>query len=256
MFKEANCKMEARTGIALVLLLMGCTQPQILDESPDSISDLPPTVVPKLIPQQREAPRRLKLRLTLDQPANLKVKVGDQVVEDQVIGRRSSTRNHVTRERQSLQLQLSQLQQQTIPRSTAVEEAELQAAKINVIEARKALTYYHADSPWTTYARQTLPLQENQALGQLQQKYQQAKTALSLAKGRLKQTRQIELAKVNAATRRTELLQTIRALDAKLISIESVRSPYSGVIKSIKWLGQTDQELQVELTLSISASKP
>ncbi|MGF1601773.1 MAG: hypothetical protein ACFCU8_07085 [Thermosynechococcaceae cyanobacterium] len=90
--------MEARAGIAIALLLVGCTQPQISDETSEPIVAVSPTVAPRPVPQQREAPRRLKLRLTLDRPEDLKVKVGDSVSKGQVISDRPSARANLIQE--------------------------------------------------------------------------------------------------------------------------------------------------------------
>lgn len=48
-----------------------------------------------------------------------------------------------------------------------------------------------------------------------------------------------------------EHLGKIREIEKQLDTLGVVRSPYRGHIKSMKWLGQTDQDLQVELSVIV-----
>ncbi len=57
--------------------------------------------------------------------------------------------------------------------------------------------------------------------------------------------REFQLAQLNAQ---------LQALDAQLQALSSTRSPYSGKIRRIKWTGQMDQTLSVELSLSMAAN--
>ncbi|MGF1602937.1 MAG: efflux RND transporter periplasmic adaptor subunit [Thermosynechococcaceae cyanobacterium] len=244
--------MEARTGIAIALLLVGCTQLQISDESSEPIAAVSPTVAPRPVPQQREAPRRLKLRLTLDQPEDLKVKVQDSVVKGQVISDRSFTRNRLAQERQSLLVKLEQLKTKTVmvPTSHAIEQAEVAQARLSVEQARAAISNFQTYSPWTQYAREALPLAEDMELTALEDQYQQerAKLAISVAELQVARSKQQTLQQDTFA-QQTELFQRLRDAEEKLESLGAAKSPYDGIVKAIKWLGQTDQNLQVELSL-------
>jgi hypothetical protein len=260
MFKEADYQMEARTGIAIALLLVGCAQPQVSDGDSEPIVAVSPTVAPRPAPQQQGTPRRLKLRLTLDRPENLKVKVGDGIVKGQVISDRrwpfgdhhTSTRTKLTREREALQQQLKQLQVQVTIPSYAVEKAEVEQARLRVKLAKVAIANFHADSPWTDYARQVLPLSESTQLGELEAGYQEAKGELAIAIAKFQKAQRQGAMKGDSSGRQGELLGKMRELERQLDEV--VRSPYAGVVKKIKWLGQVNQELGVELSLEIGQS--
>ena len=248
MFKKADCKMEARTGIAIVFLLVGCAQPQVSDETSEPIVAVSPTVAPRPAPQQRQVPRRLKLRLTLDRPEDLKVKVGDWVVKGQIISDRSSARTNLIRERESLRQQLKQLQSQTATTGYAVEQAEVEQARSAVEQAKDAIAHFHADSPWTDYARRVLPVAESTQLGNLEAQYQNAKGELAIAVAKLQKMQQQAVKRISAPEQ-AERLRKLQAVEEQLQTSGITRAPYNGSIKSIRWLEQTNQQLQVELTV-------
>ena len=50
----------------------------------------------------------------------------------------------------------------------------------------------------------------------------------------------------DTSVQQEELLRRITEIEEKLGVGGVVRSPYAGVIKAIKWLGQTNQELKEE----------
>ncbi|MGB7413232.1 MAG: efflux RND transporter periplasmic adaptor subunit [Thermosynechococcaceae cyanobacterium] len=245
--------MEARTGIAIALLLVGCTQPQISDENSEPIVAVSPTIAPRPAPQQREAPRRLKLRLTLDRPEDLKIKVGDLVVKGQVISDRPSARANLIRKREVLQRELKQLPSQSATPNYAVEQAEVEQAQLRVKQARVAISNFYIDSPWTDYARQVLPITESTQLGKLKAQYQEVRGELAIAQATLQVAQQRTEVKGNSSKQQAELLRQIREIEKKLDQVGVIKSLYSGRIKSIKWLLQTDKILQVELAITVEA---
>jgi hypothetical protein len=251
MFKEVDCQMEARAGIAIVLLLVGCAQPQVSEGNAEPIMAVSPTVVPRPVPQQRNKPRRLKLRLTLDQPGDLKVKVGDSVSKGQVISERSSTRAKLIQEREALQRQLKQAQSQMVTPSYAVEKAEVEQARLQVKQARVAISRFNANSPWTDHAYRVLPLPEEERLSQLEAEYHEAQGELVLAVAKLQVAKQNLSNESDTPLQRTALLEKLQAVEAKVSMLGVVEAPYDGLIKAIRWLGQTNQELEVEITLSV-----
>jgi hypothetical protein len=48
-----------------------------------------------------------------------------------------------------------------------------------------------------------------------------------------------------------QILTQLNDIKAKLATQGVVRSGYDGVVKKLKWLGQADQELQVELSVAV-----
>ncbi|WP_299493066.1 efflux RND transporter periplasmic adaptor subunit [Acaryochloris sp. IP29b_bin.137] len=253
MFKKVDCQMEARTGIAIALLLVGCAQPQVENKTAEPIVAVSPTVAPRPARQQRNTPRRLKLRLTLDRPEDLKVKVGDSVVKGQVISHRPSVRAKLIQEREILQQQLKQLSVQTITPSDAVEKAEVEQARLQVERARVAISNFHADSPWTEYARRVLVLPDHSQLRSLESEYQSAKGEFAIAVTRLQEAQQLRAVKPDILAKRAELLGKIRETERQLSLLGVVRSPYDGAVQSFRWLGQVNQEIQAELTLNVES---
>ncbi len=47
-----------------------------------------------------------------------------------------------------------------------------------------------------------------------------------------------------------QLKAKIGDIDEKLLQLTSVTSPYSGTVRRIHWLGQSDRKLNVEITLA------
>ena len=251
--------METRSWFTLILVgLAGCTQPPIASLS-EPVSTAPPAPAPPSArPDPQQGPRKLKLNLTLDSPQDLKVAIGDQVTQGQVLSDRASTRTRIEHQRQDLHLQLKYLQPQTtqaIPVNTATEFARIQQAELKVQQARAAISQFQAQSPWTDHAWATLPLNQDSAqLLQLQHQLQTAQAELDLATAQLHEARTAQKLKseqADTALQRALLLSQLYELDAKLQQLGVVRAPYAGKIKAIKWLSQTNQELQVQLTLAI-----
>lgn len=251
MFKKVDCKMEARTGIAIALLLVGCTQSQNWEEISRPTIVVPPSVKPQSI--QRQNPQRLKLLLTLDRPEDLKVRLGEQVKTGQVISKRSQRRGSLMQERKILIQQLQQLQVQPVVPSNAQEQAEVELARLRVKLAKEAILNFHADSPWTDYAQKVLPLSERSEFGNLEAKYQEAQKKLNLSIAILKQAQQQNAVQQSQRTQKAQLLDKVRTIEEKLYTGGIVRSPYSGHIKSIKWLQQNDQELKLVLTMIVKS---
>lgn len=246
MFKKVDCQMEARTGIAIALLLVGCTQPQKLDGISHPTVSVSPPIAPKPF-QRQESPRRLKILLTLDQPDDLKVKIKDQIDKGQVLSCRTSIQERLIHERQVLLATLDQFkrQQQTKQNNTA---AEVKAANVEITQARQAITYYKSRSPYTDLGQRILGKSYiDTTLLKLEQQLYIAQNKLIIANGKLQSARHQKSDDISA------LLSKAQIQEAHLKRLGVVRSPYSGMVHSIRWLGQKDQELQAEVTLSILA---
>ena len=92
-----------------------------------------------------------------------------------------------------------------------------------------------------------LTLPDHSQLRELESEYQEAKGDLEIAIAKLEEAQQQRTLKLDTPAQRAELLGKMREVEEKLNTVGIVRSPYSGRIKSIKWLEQTNQQLQVEL---------
>jgi multidrug efflux pump subunit AcrA (membrane-fusion protein) len=146
-----------------------------------------PVIVSKT---QNLVPRELKLKLTLDDPADLKVKQGDRIQKGQVLSDRTSARKPLEQQRQAIRLQLEHLNANARAGSSqvsyAIEQARVRQAQVRVQQAKEAITQFKINSPWTDYAWASLPLyKESTQVSQLVIKVQDAEAELGLAVAQL-----------------------------------------------------------------------
>lgn len=247
-----------------MLLLVGCSQSTDKASDKDFVeSAAAEQALPAQSVSQTSGPRRLKLTLSLDRPEDLKVREQESVAKGRVLSDRKSARDRLINDRRSLLAKLDQFRQQqdviassgTQP-STATEQAEVNAAQVAVTQAQRAIEKYRDNSPWTEYARSVLLLPDNQELAELGNKYQVAQAELEIAQAKLQDAQQSKESKktIDTTQQQADTISKLREVDGKISTLGVVHSPYSGVIKSIRWLGQKNQELQVELTLAMGST--
>jgi len=240
----------------IAIFLTGCNSMSRMPVSPPL-----PVVDPTPIINRRTnlVPRELKLKLTLDDPADLKVKPGDSVSKGQVIRDRTSTRKPLEQQRQAIRLKLEHLNANAGESSShvsyAVEQARVRQAQVRVQQAREAIAQFKAHSPWTDYAWASLPLyKESTQVSQLVIKVQDAEAELGLAVAQLQAAKENKPPKAvghDNSGQQALLVSQLRDVEARLAGVGVVRSPYNGTVKKIKWSGQINQELTVEVTLMI-----
>lgn len=84
-----------------------------------------------------------------------------------------------------------------------------------------------------------------------------SKRAIALEQAELQRREQVLTAQQQERDRAFQLAQLeaqVQALETQLFALSAVRSPYTGTIQRIKYEGQTDQSLVVELTLVVGGS--
>jgi uncharacterized membrane protein len=144
--------------VAFAVFLSGCNSMSQVSPSP-SVPLVDPT--PIINRRANLVPRELKLKLTLDDPANLKVKQGDRIQKGQVLSDRTSTRKPLEQQRQAIRLKLEHLNASggtgLRPVSNAVELARVRQAQVRVRQAKEAIAQFKTNSPWTDYAWANLP---------------------------------------------------------------------------------------------------
>jgi multidrug efflux pump subunit AcrA (membrane-fusion protein) len=238
--------------LAFAVFLTGC----------NSISPVPPSTpvlvsesTPAISPRKNQVPRELKLKLTLDDPADLKVKQGDRIRKGQVLSDRTSARKTLEQQRQAIHLKLEHLNvsvgEGQNPVSYAVEQARVHQAQARVQQAREAIALFKTNSPWTDYAWASLPLyKESTQVSQLVIKVQDAEAELGLAVAQLQAAREKNPTSQDMSLQQVLLMSRLREVEVRLDGVGVVRSPYDGTVKKIKWIGQTNQEFFVELTLA------
>ncbi len=244
--------------LAIAVLLTGC----------NSISPVPPSSpapavepAPVVVPRTNLVPRELKMKLTLDNPADLKVKPGDSVRKEQVIRDRTSARKPLEQQRQAIRLKLQHLNANVGASSKsvsdAVEQAKVRQARVKVWQARAAIAQFKTHSPWKDYAWANLPLtKELVKVSQLEAKIRDAEAEMDLAVAQLQAAREKHPASQDTSLQQMVLMSQLRDVEARLARVGVVRSPYFGTIKKIKWLGQAEQELLVEATLVVVYKQP
>lgn len=75
-----------------------------------------------------------------------------------------------------------------------------------------------------------------------------------IAIAKLQKAQKQRVVRSDIPAKRAELLEKVQELEKHLGLLGVVRSPYSGVVKAIKWLGQVDQKIQVEMIIVVHAS--
>jgi len=260
MLKEADQQMETRAWIAIALVLLaGCSKPTVNISSDDTklLSDLAaPVPSPTQTPRPTTtSPRTLKLKLTLDTPADLKVALGQTLVKGQILSDRSSARDRLTTQRQVLLLKLEKLKQpQTSPSDTppspevsyAEERAKIRIAKLEVDQAKAAIDAFIAASPWTDYAREQFnQRKEKEKLAELNNVLQQKQAGLDLATAHLQTSIESHRSKTHTPTvqpqqsqqdnslEQAQILTQLSPIESELTRLGVVRSPYAGTVKKI-----------------------
>jgi uncharacterized membrane protein len=245
-----------RFFVAIAVFLSGCNSMSQVSPS-SSVPLVDPT--PVMSRKTNLVPRELKLKLTLDDPADLKVKQGDRIQKGQILSDRTSTRKPLEQQRQAIRLKLEDLNASaglgSSQVSYAVEQARVRQAQVRVQQAREAITQFKTNSPWTDYAWASLPLhKESTQVSQLIIKVQDAEAELGLAVAQLQAAREKKPVGQDNSVQQGLLMSQLRDVEARLNGVGVVRSPYNGAIKKIKWLGQTDQVLLVEATIVVESS--
>jgi endonuclease YncB( thermonuclease family) len=251
MFKKTDLKVEIGAGIALILLT-GCTS------KPASFSNtVAQTPALEIITPRTDSPRSLKLKLTLGSPTDLKVQQNDWVTKGQIIGDRTSERTRLGQEKQRLVIKLDGLKSMSTQQSYAVEETKVEEARKLVVQTWDELERFKSSSPWTEYAKNRLPLtQEETQFAALKAKHQLAKSGLAAARAELEAAKQQKASRQDTSAQQAQVLGQIHGMDEKISQLGTVRAPYEGTIKLVKWLGQNDQQLQVEVSLAVNSSRP
>jgi biotin carboxyl carrier protein len=228
--------------VAIAIFLTGCnSMSQVPSSSPVPVVEPTPGINRKT----NLVPRELKLKLTLDDPADLKVNQGDRIRKGQVIGDRASARKQLEQQRQTIRLKLEHLNASagTGSRSFsgAVEQAKVRQAQVRMEQARVAIAQFKINSPWTEYALASLPLyKESAKVSQLKTKVREAETELDLAVAQLEVAREKKPASQDTSLQQVLLMSQLKGVEVRLDGVGVVRSPYAGTIQKIKWMNQVN----------------
>ena len=263
------------------------TQGQAATGSPlTSVVDTPPPVSTE--------PRVLNFTLTLSEPEDLKVRQGDFVNAGDVLADRSRERTQLQVQLQKTQISLQRIQSQQVldpPRPLPVPPVSQlppvdyasEDAHISDIEQRLDLQQRKIDLLGTMSPSEVPPAMrehEDRILEQLYRDLEGAKAALrqaqeerahreyehSLSMARRaeeanqqqlaynQQRQQADQQRREKAFQEAQLQAQLEAINAKLSDLSTVRSPYAGTIRRVKWIGQSDTRLTVEITLAVGGA--
>ena len=261
-------------------------------DTTDLVSD-PPDDLPPAEPND-DRPKILKFDLTLSEPADLKVAKGDLVEAGQALSDRTRQRELLLRQKGAITLSIKQIKAREIldpiaplpvnpiaelqpanyeeeerAIATAARLVDLQERKVDAIgllvgesvppvvmqheqvvledlrhaadEKRAALSKAQSD-------RQAEEYRYSVEVARRQEEANQARLSYGFqlqASEQQRRDRDFQLA---------QLEEKLRGVEGELGTLSTVIAPYDGVVRRIKWLGQKDNELNVEVTIGTSDS--
>ncbi len=122
-------------------------------------------------------------------------------------------------------------------------ETARQSAQIQLEVTRSKLTTAKEQRAYLEYQRQ---LEQTRRAIAIQQQHQALQHQES-ERERRRAEREYSQAQIEAK---------IQDIDYQIIQLSSVRAPYEGTIKKVKWTGQSDHHLTAVLTLSVTSDRP
>ncbi len=236
-------------------------------------------------------PRVLTFTLTLSEPDDLKVRQGDTVAVGDVLADRTRERNALQAQIEQTTLSLQRIQSQQVldppaplpvppvatlpPVFYGTQEAKIVAIEDSIDLQKRKIDLLTTMPPWDVPP--ALREHEDRVLEQLYRDLTLAQAELKQAKERRahqeyehsiamarraeesnqqrlahnQQRQQAEQQRREKAFQEAQLQAQIQTIQAKLSDLSTVRSPYAGTIRRVKWLGQSDNRLTVEITLAI-----
>lgn len=201
------------------------------------------------------------LTMTLDSPVDLKVQEGDYVQKGQVISDRQISRLALEQQRKAIQQRLSTLSAGSPVKPEAINteaSALISKAQTQLEKAKQALAAYDAESPYTDYARQTLPLVEDQVRrSQLQANVATAEQNLArvIAK-RDAALNQIQANREQQAGEQAELQAQLQTIEAKLAQLKPLLSQHDGLITAVQWPKDVVQGKPAEIQVTLQPGAP
>jgi biotin carboxyl carrier protein len=239
-------------------------------------------------------PRVLTFTLSLSEPDDLKVRQGDYVASGDVLADRTRERTNLQAQLQRTQMSLQRIQAQQVldppeplpvppvsglpPVFYGTQDASIRAIGDNIDLQKRKIdllgTMRPSEVPPAMREHEDRILEKlyrdlelaKAELRQAQEKraHQEYEHSLAMARRaeeanqqRLmhsQQRQQAEAQRREKAFQEAQLQSQIETINAKLSDLSTVRSPYAGTIRRVKWLGQSDNRLSVEITLATGGS--
>lgn len=218
---------------SLALLAAGCEEKPQVKESGQAVAVAVPSPASVFkVDEPKEKGRRLEMALTLDEPGDLKVKQGEQVIAGQIIAEKKPSEQH--------RLTRIQLVSQINAIARPPEEFHLLQASQEVEIALSLLKSYVDSSPYTAAA----PVPVSRLIKQQELEAQLA----SAANKRNAIAAQLEVARQDVNYKKEQLKLQLKALDAEGEQLKT-KSPYNGTVRRVKVERGSNRGLSVVLTI-------
>ena len=220
-------------------------------------------------PTDTNQPSTIKIQVKLTSAEDLKVKRGDRISEGDVISDRSAERIQKQSEIDAIRMQITEaekiksasgkLPSLELPAASYVQEEQ----SIEQVRSEIAIQNKKIEELQSVDVPDAVNEHEQAILDKLKMRLKMANGDLEAAKTRRKyqeyehqrnlQNSVMEHGKAEQiyGSRQSELSARLTQLESELTSIAQVRAPFSGTVRSVKWLAQTDQSLAVEIAISV-----
>jgi hypothetical protein len=150
-------------------------------------------------------------------------------------------------EQQQRKLDLLQsLPRAEVPEATVPHETELLKQRQQEVD--------QANAELEVSQGQLAQAQQDRQYQEYQHSLELSKRAIALQQAELQRQDQLQQQQAQERDRSFQIAQLeaqMQTLDSQLVSLSAVRSPYAGVIQRMRYEGQTDQSLTVELVLVV-----
>ena len=240
-------------------LLSGCDAlPQLGEQQPSLPQATPSKALPPtpLLPKAQEpAAKPVIFTLSVTDPlSELKIKPGMFIQKGQIIADKGNERLILSTQKKNVETQLTGLDgNRLVSINTEQEQKEIAIAQEQINLAEAALRNYQQDSPWTDFARDNLPLAEEEVkLNRLQSdlKFAQNKRASAEAKLAKKQEALQNFQK-DQISQKNDLQQQLIQLEQKIAALKPILAPQSGTVQQVKLPNQATKGQPIKVTVTL-----
>jgi biotin carboxyl carrier protein len=225
---------------------------------------------------ETSSPKRHKVTVNLISPNDLKVKEGQRIKEGDVISDRTEARQQLEARKKQLENAISQMSLPLNPIASLPEpnlESEqiaLKKAQFELSAATKAKDEYPGIQFKEAQLREVFEPEKVKELAKLKQRQLSASIGVEIALARLSEAKtryqqqqyqhSIQLAAQQTNLQKQQydvaaLTSQLQDVETKLSELVAVRSPYSGRVRRVKILGQSERLITAEIILDIRYEK-
>jgi len=287
---EKRTKLKVFGTACFAFGLISC---QRIDPTANNAKPLSPFILETETSKEKTSdnPRTLKIRVSISRREDLRVKVGDKLNAGDVIADRNKERNALVLQKQQAEITLNRLQTLKAARaltlqkpvmpdaSFAENEAAIQKSQIFVDAAKRNIKLQetrisqienlpfpgdlskikqHETARLALLKGELLEAESNLALerakletAKANRDYAKQKDALEIQKQKIALNEQ----RITIETHQAQLEAQITNLNASITALSAVRVPFAGRIKKINWEGQTNDEINVVITVDVDDNR-